>query len=110
MLRKARDNVRRKGSFEITGLPGKLADCQISKRGQSFILLRVTQEVQPNKEEIESFKLVLPLRGKILNTYVNTNGRNAGKNSENETKALSNDVIERNSNINQCFRNGLKRF
>ena len=31
----------------------------------------------------------MPLRGKILNTYVNTNGRNAGKNSENETKALS---------------------
>ena len=35
------------------------------------------------------FQAVLPLRGKILNTYVNTNGRNAGKNSENETKALS---------------------
>ena len=53
VARKARDSVRRKGTFELSGLPGKLADCQIQKREgtELFIVEETPLEVLLSKEE-----------------------------------------------------------
>ena len=59
LLEKPEIIFEEKESFEITGLPGKLADCQISKKEgtELYIVEEILQVAQPNKEEIENFKL-----------------------------------------------------
>ncbi len=95
VARKARESVRRKNAIDITSLPGKLADCQSNdiNKTELFIVEGDSAGGSAKQARNREFQAVLPLRGKILNTFVEVKNDNSDNKKVFSKMLSSNEIV-----------------
>jgi DNA gyrase subunit B len=101
LARKARESVRRKSALDVSSLPGKLADCQTKDKDKAelFIVEGDSAGGSAKQARNREFQAVLPLRGKILNTYVDSKNNGTSKLDPAEAKKVYAKMLSSNEII-----------